>query len=152
MTRNRTSWSNTSRSMIRLPVAIIALLAGLVSAISCAQGPAPSPAGAKPALPAGTSSQTPSKIAKRPESKPTWNELKPAQQKALSPLASEWNKMEAGRKEKWLVIGNKFASMNPAEQERVQERMREWIKLTPAQRRSVRENYSRAKKLDAEKR
>ena len=59
--------------------------------------------------------------------------------------------MEFNRKEKWLVIGNKFASMTPPEQERIQERMRDWIKLTPAQRRSVRESYTRARKLDADK-
>ena len=40
--------------------------------------------------------------------------------------------------------------MTPPEQERMQERMRDWVKLTPDQRRLARENYNRAKKLNAE--
>ncbi|MCX7294818.1 DUF3106 domain-containing protein, partial [Janthinobacterium sp.] len=67
---------------------------------------------------------------------------------ALQPLAGEWNKLEALRKQKWLDIANRFASMTPDEQTRVHERMREWIKLTPEQRRLVRENYARTKKID----
>lgn len=162
MARNRISLSTAARRIVSLPVAIVALAAGLVSALSCAQGPAApaaAPVAAQAGSPAATATTaakpgavpTPSKIAKKPDSKPTWNELTPAQQHALAPLAPEWNKMEFNRKEKWLVIGNKFAAMSPAEQERMQERMRDWIKLTPAQRRSVRESYTRAKKLDADK-
>jgi len=58
--------------------------------------------------------------------------------------------MEDARKEKWLAIGNRYARMTPAEQLRVQDRMREWVKLTPVQRRAVRENYTRANKLNAD--
>ncbi|MGK5023939.1 DUF3106 domain-containing protein [Janthinobacterium sp. RB2R34] len=77
-----------------------------------------------------------------------WANLSPAQQAALQPLAGEWNKLEAPRKQKWLDIANRFASMKPDEQARVHERMRDWIKLTPEQRRTVRENYARSKKID----
>jgi hypothetical protein len=80
--------------------------------------------------------------------KPRWTDLTAAQQHALAPLASEWDELDTFRKNKWLSIGNKFASMKPDEQQRVQERMREWIKLTPEQRRIARESYFRAKKLD----
>src|SRR5450830_887411 len=146
MVRIRTSLSNATRKIPKLPVAIAALFALLISTMTFAQGPA----AASAATPA-PSTPTPSKVAKKPDSKPTWNELTPAQQHALAPLAGEWNKMEFNRKEKWLVIGNKFATMTPAEQDRMQERMRDWIKLTPAQRRSVRESYTRARKLDADK-
>jgi hypothetical protein len=145
MACKRTSRDNATRRIFSLPVAIVALLSGLVGIASFAQGLGVASATAKPA------SATPAKNGKRADTKPTWNELNPAQQHALMPLAGEWNKLESSRKEKWLVIGNKFASMSPTEQERMQERMREWIKLTPAQRRSVRESYARAKKLDAEK-
>lgn len=140
--------STTARNMLSFTVAAVVALAGL-SVLTCkpvhAQGPNTSAATQQPA-------SVPSKIAKKPESKPTWSELTPAQQHALAPLAGEWKKMEFNSKEKWLVIGNKFAAMNPAEQERMQNRMRDWVKLTPAQRRSVRESYTRAKKLDADKR
>lgn len=83
-----------------------------------------------------------------PAAKPLWTELTPAQQQALAPLASEWDKLDAFRKNKWLVIGNKFATMKPDEQQRMQERMRDWVELTPAQRRFARERYARAKKLN----
>jgi len=142
--------STAARNILSFAVAAVVALAGL-SVLTCkavhAQGPSTTAATQQPApVPA-----TPSKMAKRPESKPTWSELTPAQQHALAPLAGEWKKMEFNSKEKWLVIGNKFAAMSPAEQERMQERMRDWVKLTPAQRRSVRESYTRAKKLDADK-
>lgn len=152
MVRIWTSMSNATRKIPNLPVAIVALLACLAGAAALAQAPAPvlapSPAATtKPSTP----QPTPSKVARKPDSKPTWTELSAAQQHALAPLAGEWNKMSFNGKEKWLVIGNKFASMSQAEQDRVQERMRDWVKLTPVQRRSVRESYTRAKKLDAEK-
>ncbi|WP_050479667.1 DUF3106 domain-containing protein [Herbaspirillum rhizosphaerae] len=140
--------SNATRKILNLPVAIVALLACLAGATALAQGPSPAPA----ATTAPSASQpTPSKVARKPDSKPTWTELNPAQQHALAPLAGEWNKMSFSSKEKWLVIGNKFASMSQPEQDRIQERMRDWVKLTPVQRRSVRESYTRAKKLDADK-
>jgi len=143
--------STAARNILSFAVAAVVALAGL-SVLTCkavhAQGPNTTAATQQPApVPA-----TPSKMAKKPESKPTWSELTPAQQHALAPLAGEWKKMEFNSKEKWLVIGNKFAAMSPAEQERMQERMRDWVKLTPVQRRSVRESYTRAKKLDADKR
>jgi hypothetical protein len=147
----RTSMHNATHKILHRPVAIAAiaaLFACLCSSAVIAQKPnvAPSTATTQAIAP-----PVPSKSAKKPDVKPTWNELTPAQQHALAPLAGEWNKMESNRKEKWLAIGNKFSGMNQAEQDRVQERMREWLKLTPAQRRSVRESYTRAKKLDADK-
>lgn len=83
-------------------------------------------------------------------SSPTWAELNPAQQRALAPLAADWDKLESFRKKKWLEIGNKFAAMTPDEQARIQERMREWAKLTPEQRRVARDSYARTKKLNRE--
>ena len=80
--------------------------------------------------------------------RPLWIELTPAQQQALAPLAPQWDKFDAFRKNKWLAIGNKYANMKPDEQQRVQERMRDWINLTPEQRRIARESYARAKALN----
>lgn len=82
--------------------------------------------------------------------KPAWSELTAAQQQALAPLAAEWDSLDSFRKNKWLAIGNRYATMKPEEQQRVQERMREWVTLTPDQRRMARENYSRARKLNAD--
>lgn len=83
----------------------------------------------------------------QPPSKPRWADLSPTQKQALAPLESEWDNLDTFRKNKWLVIGNKFASMKPDEQQRVQDRMRDWVRLTPEQRRMARENYLRAQKL-----
>lgn len=157
MARHRTSLYSLADRMFSLAVMMVAMLAALDSPISCAQAPNALTLTADP-VPSAVSqtsavSVTPplTNIAKKPDTKLNWNELTLAQQHALAPLVGEWNKMEFPRKEKWLVIGNKFTAMQPAEQERMQERMREWVKLTPAQRRSARESYARAKKLNADK-
>jgi len=104
------------------------------------------------AAPSAAGLTTPANSVRHPrphlESRPTWTELTPAQQQALAPLASEWDKLDGFRKHKWLVIGKRFSSMKPEEQRRLQERMRDWAKLTPEQRRLARESYARAKRLN----
>lgn len=94
-----------------------------------------------------TDTKAPGPVTPQPVTKPLWADLTPAQQQALAPLASEWDRLDAFRKGKWLAIGNKFPGMKPDEQQRVQERMRDWVSLTPEQRRMARESYARAKKL-----
>ncbi len=101
-----------------------------------------------PQVPPPLSARTSKKVAPRPAEKPLWNELTPAQQLALSPLAPEWNKLEKLRKAKWLEIAKKFQTMKPEEQQRLHDRMHQWAKLTPEQRRLARENFSRANKID----
>jgi hypothetical protein len=126
-----------------LTAAVLLALAGAVTAQTAppaatpAATPAAAPAGAKPAAPAPTVLV-----------KPAWASLSPAQKLALEPLAGEWDRMESLRKQKWLEIANRFASMKPDEQARMHEKMREWVRMTPDERRLVRENYTKAKKLD----
>ena len=111
----------------------------LVATAASAQAPATTvPAPAAKAVVAPASVQV----------KPLWISLSPAQKVALEPLAAEWDRMEAPRKQKWLEIAGRFASMKPDEQARVHDKMREWVKMTPDERRLVRENYTKAKKLD----
>ena len=98
--------------------------------------------------PASGATKSPTATLPTNPSKPLWTDLTAAQQLALAPLAVEWNQLGPIGKEKWLKIGNKYASMSLDEQHRVQEKMREWIKLTPEQRRIVRENYARSKKIE----
>ena len=81
---------------------------------------------------------------------PKWSDLTPERQQVLTPLAAEWNGLEATRKSKWLTIADKFPHMPPERQARLQERMQSWAKLTPAQRRVARENYARATRVDPE--
>ena len=76
-----------------------------------------------------------------------WQDLTPAQQRALAPLKAGWEDLGPVRKQKWLEIANRFASMKPAEQQRVHARMREWVELSPEERKAVRENYARAQKM-----
>lgn len=86
--------------------------------------------------------------APNPLVKPLWQDLTPAQQVALAPLQSEWDKLTGMRKKKWLDIASRYASMKPEEQDRMHERMEEWVKLTPEQRSQARRNFARAQKLD----
>ncbi len=85
----------------------------------------------------------------KPVDKPLWSELTKPQQQVLQPLATDWDKMEAVKKLKWVEIANRFKTMKPDEQQRVHERMRNWaVELTPEQRRVARENYATTKKID----
>jgi len=85
-----------------------------------------------------------------PIAKPLWQDLNPEQQQALSPLAADWDKIDAARKKKWIELTRHYSSLTPDQQARMQERMREWAKLSPEERRVARESYSRAKKLEPE--
>jgi hypothetical protein len=124
--------------------AVLILGCSLATAVMAfAGGSSAQPTTSVNTAPAKTTAQKPQPIVK-----PLWADLTPAQQQALAPLASEWDKLDSFRKNKWLAIGNKFTSMKPDEQQRVQERMRDWVKLTPEQRRIARESYARAKKLN----
>lgn len=82
------------------------------------------------------------------EDDPHWVELRPQQQQVLEPLSSEWDKMDAVSRQRWLKIAGRFSNATPEELQRIHARMQEWLKLTPEQRRIVRENSVRAKKLD----
>lgn len=130
---------------------LLLALALVTNAASDVPNPAPLVGSAKVTAPLTAPAPVTTGIKKNTKTtvaKPYWTELTPAQQYALAPLASEWDKLDGLRKKKWLEVGNKFVSMNPDERQRVQERMREWVKLTPDQRRVVRENYTRAKKIN----
>ena len=48
--------------------------------------------------------------AKKPAG-PAWSELKPAQQQVLAPLASEWEKLDATRRKKWVEIADRYLSI-----------------------------------------
>lgn len=81
---------------------------------------------------------------------PVWSQLTVKQRAILSPLGSEWDKMEHLRRKKWLLIAERFPNMKPDEQKRVQERMREWVLMTPEQRAKVRDSYKEFNQLAPE--
>lgn len=129
---------NTLLSSLKTVAAAAAVvLCGALTAPASAQAPVAAPAA--PAKPAGKP---------KPLDKPLWASLTPAQKIALAPIADEWDQADGVRKHKWLEIANRFASMKPDEQARVHERMRDLFKMSPEERRVVRENYTRAKKID----
>lgn len=101
------------------------------------------PAGA----PAATAASASSPLLSSDAAEKRWQDLTPAQQRALEPLKKGWEDLGPVRKQKWLEIAGRFASMKPAEQQRVHARMREWVELTPEERKAVRENYARAQKM-----
>ncbi len=125
----------------------VCILASLLVVSAYAAGNPPSAGSVPPPSPAPVNA---SKTAAKPAAMPLWTDLTPAQQQALAPLATEWDKIDAYRKKKWLEIGNKFSAMKPEDQVRLQQRMRQWAKLTPEQRRIARESFARSKKLNAD--
>ena len=157
---------------ISLGVPVILLCASLLAALPAGAAtdvPPPVPTivpapVATPALPAAATVPAPAKapaapVVAKPAAKPApkaaisnaaWKDLPPAQQQALSPLATEWDKLDVAHKSKWLAIARKFETMKPDDQMRIQERMHAWVALTPDQRRVARESYTRTKKLNTD--
>lgn len=88
-----------------------------------------------------------------PEKKPdgTWEGLKPAQQKILAPLESDWDYMLPDSRRKWIQVANIYPKMSLQDQERLQSRMSSWSNLSQKERRIARENYLSSLKFPAEK-
>lgn len=101
---------------------------------AAAQGAQPSPA--TPALGAATS----------------WQNLSPAQRKALAPLASQWAGMPASSQEKWVQVARRFDRLSPQEQARIQERMTRWAALPSDQRGEARLRFQQSRQLPADQR
>ncbi|MBU3541580.1 DUF3106 domain-containing protein [Polynucleobacter sp. UB-Tiil-W10] len=93
------------------------------------------------------------KAAAIPEKKPdgTWESLKPAQQKILAPLESDWDYMLPDSRKKWIQVANIYPKMSSQDQERLQSRMASWSNLSQKERRIARENYLASLKFPAEK-
>ena len=93
------------------------------------------------------------KVASVPEKKPdgTWEGLKPAQQKILAPLESDWDYMLPDSRRKWTQVANIYPKMSAQDQERLQSRMAGWSNLSQKERRLARENYLSSLKFPAEK-
>jgi hypothetical protein len=87
-----------------------------------------------------------------PEKKPdgTWEGLKPAQQRTLAPLESDWDYMLPDSRKKWIQVANLYPKMSAADQQRLQSRMTSWSNLSQKDRRLARENYLSSLKFPAE--
>lgn len=86
-----------------------------------------------------------------PLPQPSWKELNIDQQRILTPLSGEWDKMEGFRRKKWLGIAQRYQTLSPDEQSRMQRRMTAWAKLTPEERKRARDQYLSLKKASPEK-
>lgn len=83
---------------------------------------------------------------------PSWKEITPAQQQVLSPLAGEWNGLDATGKQKWLEVATRFPRMTPDDQQRVRARMVEWVHMTPQQRSTARLVFQENRDVSREQR
>ena len=86
-------------------------------------------------------------LAQKQEAKPTWQELTPAQQQSLKPLAANWVTIGEGQKRKWLAISKNYPALPLVEQAKLHSRMTEWVSLSPQQRTQARLNFAETKKL-----
>lgn len=123
------------------------------SAPTHAAAPAPIPAAshaiAAPKPPARVS-RAAGKNGPRNAPRSAWNELTPAQQEALQPLAAKWATMSPGQRRKWLALSKNFPSMPLEEQAKLYSRMTEWVSLSAQQRTQARLNFAETKQLSAE--
>jgi hypothetical protein len=67
-------------------------------------------------------------------------------------LRQDWSTIDAGRKQKWLEVVQRFASLTPAERERVQERMADWARMTPTERGRARLQFQESRQIPAQER
>ena len=86
----------------------------------------------------------------RQTSKPAWQDLTPAQQQALKPLAANWGVLGESHKRKWIALSHNYPSLAPAEQAKMHSRMAEWATLSPEQRTAARLNFSETKAMTAD--
>lgn len=109
--------------------------------------------GLKPAQPGQSVAAGQAAAAKTPvpsigaPSKPLWQELTPAQQQSLKPLAANWATINEGQKRKWLALSKNYPSLAPAEQAKLHGRMTEWASLSQTQRNQARLNFAETKKM-----
>jgi len=78
---------------------------------------------------------------------PRWEQLRPAEQQSLQPLASIWSGLSQGHRRKWLAMTKNYAGMSEVDREKMQSRMAEWAALKPKEREQARLNFAQTKKL-----
>ena len=130
--------------------AIFCILATLSASASCAlaQGVAVTPLVAQSVTRLPNSSTPPkNSSAINTSSKPAWQDLTPAQQLSLKPLAANWNTLGESHKRKWIAIAANYPSLAPAEQAKLHSRMTEWVSLSQQQRAQARLNFAQSKRL-----
>ena len=98
---------------------------------------------------AGSGAATTNAGARMVKANPTWQDLTPAQQVSLKPLAANWNNLAETRKRKWIAIAAGYARLSPEGQSELHSRMTEWASLNQNQRNQARLNFSNSKQLSS---
>lgn len=130
--------------------AFFCFLAALNTAASCALA---QEVAATPLLPQSSAklsdARTPATRSNtlKTSSKPGWQDLTPAQQLSLKPLATNWNTLGEAQKRKWIAIAVNYPNLAPTEQAKLHSRMTEWMSLSQQQRAQARLNFSQSKQL-----
>ena len=115
-------------------------------------GAAMVPAGAQ-VQPQGTALATSATAAKPAAvSKPLWRDLSARQQRALEPLALQWDSLTEPHKRKWLALSRNYATLSQAEQAVLHSRMTEWATLSNQQRSQARLNFAEVKQVPVDER
>lgn len=78
---------------------------------------------------------------------PTWQDLTPAQQVSLRPLAAHWSSLDSARKRKWIALAANYSALAPPEQAKLHSRMTEWASLSRKQRDQARLNFAQSKQI-----
>lgn len=101
---------------------------------------------------AQTTSGVPARAAPVPEQGPAWSSLSPAQRIALAPLQTEWPRIGAARKEKWVELAARMPAMTPEDRQRVQVRMADWLRMSPAERGRARLQFQETRQFTSQDR
>lgn len=101
----------------------------------------------KPGAPDHPTGSVATGSAPKARSKPLWQDLSPAQQQSLKPLAGKWASLSEERKRKWLAVSKNYPSLPPAEQVKLHSRMAEWVSLSQQQRTQARLNFAETNQL-----
>lgn len=76
-----------------------------------------------------------------------WAELAPEEQRALAPIAGDWNHFPAQQQEKLLRVAKNYGKLSPRQKELFHRRLQDWTRLTPEQRKIARSNYKKLMEL-----
>lgn len=70
---------------------------------------------------------------------PMWAELSPSERFALSPLAKDFDGMDAHQRRKWKALARRAKAWTPEQLATAQSRMSLWARMTPEQRSAARQ-------------
>lgn len=86
------------------------------------------------------------------DSGPAWSQLSASDQRVLEPLRTQWETLDAVRRQKWREIAQRYPKLPADQQERLRSRMAEWAAMTPAERNAARLRFEESKLLPADER